>query len=112
MDPVLILGAFILGFAAYRIGLPPMVGYLIAGFTLQAFGIAGGETLDQIADLGVMLLLFTIGLKLKLRTLTKPEVWAGASLHMIITVIFLGLGIYALSVTGYQAAGQRRPDNS
>ena len=103
MDPLLILIAFILGFAVYRVGLPPLVGYLIAGFVLQAFGVVGGESLEEIADLGVMLLLFSIGLKLKLRTLLKPEIWAGASLHMIITVIVFGLGIYALSVSGFAA---------
>ena len=69
MDPFWILVAFILGFVAYRVGLPPLVGYLIAGFVLQGFGVEGGEALEEIADLGVMLLLFTIGLKLDLRSL-------------------------------------------
>ena len=100
MDPFWVLVAFILGFTAYRVGLPPLVGYLIAGFVLQAFGVEGGETLEEIADLGVMLLLFTIGLKLKIRSLLKPEIWAGASLHMIITVIILAATIFGLSVLG------------
>jgi predicted Kef-type K+ transport protein len=103
MEPLWILIAFILGFAAYRVGLPPLVGYLIAGFVLQAFGVAGGEALDRIADLGVMLLLFTIGLKLKVRSLLRPEIWAGASLHMIITVIVFAAGIFAVSLTGISA---------
>jgi predicted Kef-type K+ transport protein len=100
MDPLWLLVAFVLGFAAYRVGLPPLVGYLIAGFVLQAVGIEGGETLDRIADLGVMLLLFTIGLKLKIRSLLRPEIWAGASIHMIITILVFGTGIFALSVLG------------
>ena len=103
MDPLWILVAFILGFAVFRIGLPPLVGYLIAGFVLQAFGVVGGETLDEIADLGVMLLLFTIGLKLKIRSLLKPEIWAGASVHMAITVIIFGAGIFAVSFIGMSA---------
>jgi predicted Kef-type K+ transport protein len=78
MDPLFILIAFVFGFAVYRLGLPPLVGYLIAGFALQAFGIQGGENLENIADMGVMLLLFTIGLKLKLKSLANPEIWAGA----------------------------------
>ena len=105
MDPLWILVAFILGFAVYRVGLPPLVGYLIAGFVLQAFGIAGGETLDRIADLGVMLLLFTIGLKLKIRSLLRPEIWAGASIHMLITVIFFGITFFLLSVMGVSLFG-------
>ena len=103
MDPVLILIAFVFGFAVYRIGLPPLVGYLIAGFALQAFGIEGGENLETIADLGVMLLLFTIGLKLKIKTLARPEIWAGASIHMLITVMVFGAAIFALASAGFSA---------
>ena len=96
MDPLWILTAFILGFIGFRLGLPPMVGYLIAGFVLQAFGVEGGESLESIADLGILLLLFSIGLKLHLRDLIRPEIWAGASIHMLITVVVFGLGIFAL----------------
>jgi predicted Kef-type K+ transport protein len=103
MDPLWILVAFILGFAAFRVGLPPLVGYLIAGFVLQAFGVEGGEVLSKIADLGVLLLLFTIGLKLKVRTLIRPEIWAGASIHMLVTVILFGIGLFAVSLTGRSA---------
>lgn len=105
MDPLWILVAFILGFAVYRIGLPPLVGYLIAGFVLQSFGVGGGETLDRIADLGVMLLLFTIGLKLKIRSLLRAEIWAGASIHMIITILVFSAGLYAVSLSGVSALG-------
>ena len=99
MDPLWILVAFILGFAVNRVGLPPLVGYLIAGFVLQALGVEGGETLEKIADLGVTLLLFSIGLKLRLGSLAKSEIWAGASIHMIVTVIVFGAGIYVLSLS-------------
>ena len=103
MDPLWILTAFILGFISFRLGLPPLVGYLIAGFVLQAFGVVGGETLDKIADLGVMLLLFSIGLKLKLRNLLRPEIWAAASIHMLLTIVVFGAGIFALSYSGLAA---------
>lgn len=100
MDPLWILTAFILGFAVNRVGLPPLVGYLIAGFVLQALGVEGGETLERIADLGVTLLLFTIGLKLRIKSLAKPEIWASASIHMVVTVIVFGLCIFGLSQWG------------
>jgi len=87
------------------VGLPPLVGYLIAGFVLHAFGVEGGETLEKIADLGVTLLLFSIGLKLRLRSLAKPEIWAGASIHMAITILVFGAGIFALSLAGLSAFG-------
>ena len=73
MDVVLILAAFVLGFAATRIGLPPLVGYLAAGFTLHALGYETTGALETIADLGVLLLLFGIGLKLRPSTLAKGK---------------------------------------
>ena len=92
MDPMWLLIALVLGFVAQQIRLPPLVGFLLAGFALHALGIEGGPALQKFADLGVTLLLFTIGLKLRLRSLLAAEVWATASVHMILIVIlFAGL---------------------
>ena len=55
MDPLWILIAFLIGFAVYQVGLPPLVGYLIAGFVLEAIGVEGGETLEEIANMAVFL---------------------------------------------------------
>jgi predicted Kef-type K+ transport protein len=98
--PVLATLAFVLGFAAYRLGLPPLVGFLAAGFCLNAAGVDGGSVLQQWADFGVTLLLFTIGLKLRIGTLLRPEIWAGASLHMGITVGAFGAAIWGLGALG------------
>jgi len=100
MDPVFISIAFVLGFLVRQVGLPPLVGFLAAGFALNALGFEGGEGLQTIADLGVTLLLFSIGLKLQLKNLAKPEVWAGSSLHMLITVIVFAVGIFLLGRAG------------
>lgn len=100
MDPFWVVAAFVFGAASSRIGLPPLVGYLIAGFVLNSFGVEGSETLGKIADAGVTLLLFSIGLKLKLKSLAKHEVWAGATIHMFITVAVFGTGIWILKVSG------------
>ena len=100
MDPLWVVAAFVFGAASSRIGLPPLVGYLIAGFVLNSLGVEGGEALGKIADAGVTLLLFSIGLKLKLKSLAKPEVWAGATIHMLITVAVFGVGIWLLGVSG------------
>ena len=97
MDPVFLAIAFVLGFTARQIGLPPLVGFLAAGFALNGLGFESGSLLGQFADLGVTLLLFSIGLKLKIETLLKPEVWAGASLHMVTIVVVFGLAIFALA---------------
>ena len=101
MEPVFLLAAFGLGFVAQRISLPPLVGYLAAGFVLHAFGHESSATIDEISDLGVLLLLFAIGLKLKLSTLARPVVWGGASLHMAVTTGVIGalmLGTGALGM--------------
>ncbi len=66
-DPIWITIAFLFGALSRGIGLPPLVGFLVAGFLLNFLGVTGGEFLDEMADLGIALLLFTIGLKLKLK---------------------------------------------
>ena len=98
MDPLWVVSAFIFGAASSRIGLPPLVGYLLAGFVLSSFGVEGGNTLEEIANMGVTLLLFTVGLKLQLKSLAKPEVWGGATMHMLITIAIFGAGIWAIGV--------------
>ncbi|MDJ0990813.1 MAG: cation:proton antiporter [Desulfobacterales bacterium] len=100
MDPLWISSAFLLGFAVRQIGLPPLVGFLLAGFALNALGVEGGAFLRDISDLGVTLLLFTIGLKFKVKSLLQAEIWAGTSLHMAVTVLLFGGGLALLSSTG------------
>lgn len=92
--------AFALGLAAKALKLPPLVGFLAAGFILGGLGLESGKFIDITADLGVTLLLFTIGLKLKLKDLLATEVWASASSHMLLTVAFITLGVNVLGITG------------
>jgi len=83
-DPIWIAIAFLFGALSRGIGLPPLVGFLIAGFVLNFFGFANGHFLNEMADLGIALLLFTIGLKLKIKDLLQVEIWGGALAHMLI----------------------------
>ncbi|MGD9072409.1 MAG: hypothetical protein PVI69_11635 [Desulfobacterales bacterium] len=53
MDPLWIEAAFAFGAVLTRIGLPPPVGYLVAGLVLNNFGVAGGDILAKISDAGV-----------------------------------------------------------
>lgn len=99
---ILVTGAFVLGYLAKLIGLPPLVGFLAAGFGLNAMGFEKIESLNVVADVGVTLLLFSIGLKLKIRGLLQPAVWAGASLHMMAMLLLgsllfwsVGFGVFA-----------------
>jgi predicted Kef-type K+ transport protein len=101
MELIYFATAFVCGFAIYQLKLPPLIGFLLAGFALNLAGYKSTELLDTIAALGVTLLLFSIGLKLKVKSLIKPQVWAPASLHIIFSsAIFSGfmllLGVFAL----------------
>ena len=104
MDDLLWIGpALIAGIAAARLGLPPMVGYLLCGFVLNFSGVFDHDRLTMIGDLGVTLLLFTIGLKLDLRSLLRPVIWAGTTLHTAIIIAVLGSLLYWMSLAGIQA---------
>jgi len=92
--------AFALGFFAKLIGLPPLVGFLAAGFVLKFQGFDNDILLQKLADLGITLLLFTVGLKLNLQTLLRPQVWAVTGIHMTVVVGVFGLAIYGLSLAG------------
>ncbi|WP_136796423.1 cation:proton antiporter family protein [Desulfosediminicola ganghwensis] len=102
MDPIILTVAFTLGYLAHRASLPPMIGFLLAGLGLNLLGYTTDPILAQIAEFGVTLLLFTIGLKLDIKNLFKPEVWAGASIHMVLTTALFGLLLFLLSHSGLQ----------
>jgi predicted Kef-type K+ transport protein len=100
LDIVWIAIAFLLGLAVRQVGLPPLVGYLGAGFVLHGLGVEGNATIDQFSELGVTLLLFTIGLKLKLKSLAQPQVWGVAGLHLALAVGLLMPALMALDALG------------
>ncbi len=95
MEPVTILIALVAGLMFRRIGYPPLPGYLLAGFLSHALGFGEVGIITAIADLGITLLLFTIGLKLNLKDLATPQVWAVTGLQMIIAVPLTTLMIVA-----------------
>src|SRR4051812_9866114 len=63
---VLLLGAVIAGWLARRIGLPAVLGYLALGIVVSPFTpgyVADHDQLQLLADLGVVLLLFEVGIE-------------------------------------------------
>lgn len=90
MDPFWLIVALAFGLLAIPWRLPPLVGFLAAGFALNTMDVSGGRVLQYAADLGVLLLLFTIGLKLNLRTLLAPAIWGSGGIHATVTVISAG----------------------
>jgi predicted Kef-type K+ transport protein len=77
--------AFGLGITMRSLGLPPLVGYLAAGFVLSFMGYESSYLIEEVAHAGVLLLLFGVGLKLRLKSLLRVEVLAGSLIHMVIT---------------------------
>ena len=72
LTPAVYLTAVVLlGFAATLLRLPPLVGFLAAGFVLGACDVEHLGYVEVLGDLGVAVLLFTIGLKLDLRVLAR-----------------------------------------
>jgi CPA2 family monovalent cation:H+ antiporter-2 len=92
---VALVVAFLGGVAARRIGLPTIVGYLLAGILIGPFtpGFVGNtETIGQLADLGVIFLMFGVGLHFSLRDLGKVRnVAIPGALSRMLAASLLGL---------------------
>jgi monovalent cation:H+ antiporter-2, CPA2 family len=92
--------AVVLGFGAARLRMPPMIGYLIAGVLIGPFTpgfVADVALARQLADIGVMLLMFGVGLHFSLPDLLAVRRIAipGALVQMgAATALGLGLGLY------------------
>ena len=84
MIAVWIGGALLLGLAASRVGLPPLVGFLVSGFVFGSIGMESSPLLEDLAHAGVLLLLFAVGLKLRVKTLMRFEVWGTAVAHLVL----------------------------
>ena len=88
LDVLWIGVAFVTGLGATYIGLPPLVGYLGAGFLLAGLGAQTDSGMEEFADFGVTILLFSIGLKLKLKSLGRPEVLGTTIIHTVLGLAF------------------------
>jgi CPA2 family monovalent cation:H+ antiporter-2 len=89
--------AFIFGFLAQRLRLPPLVGYLVAGVVVglaMPASLADGGLAGQLAEIGVMLMMFGVGLHfsvadlLAVRRLAVP-----GAVAQILVATALGAGI-------------------
>src|SRR5207248_5139861 len=86
------------GFLAQRFGQPLIVGYILAGVVVGPF--TGGLTvahvhdIEQLAELGVALLLFSLGLEVSFRELApvRAVAIAGATIQVVLTIAF-GFGL-------------------
>ncbi|MGI9536078.1 MAG: cation:proton antiporter [Desulfocapsaceae bacterium] len=100
MEMFLVAVAFGFGFMVKQIGLPPLVGFLCAGFVLNLLDFETSQFLEELANVGILLLLFSIGLKVQIKRLFEPQVWGTASLHMVITTAVFSIVIKVLAWLG------------
>ncbi|MDX1651171.1 MAG: cation:proton antiporter [Brumimicrobium sp.] len=103
VDALWLSMAFLSGLVARRFNLPPLIGFLATGFFLNYSGYTEGsldEILDILSSVGITLLLFTIGLKIKVKSLAKKEIWVTSGVHMIITTLGISSVIFGLSALG------------
>ncbi len=88
--------ALVLGFLAARLRLPALVGYLLAGVIIGPFTpgfIADTEVAKQLADIGVMLLMFGVGLHFSLDDLLEVrKISLPGALLQIMVATSLGFG--------------------
>ncbi|HOB62859.1 MAG TPA: YbaL family putative K(+) efflux transporter [Candidatus Competibacteraceae bacterium] len=92
--------ALVLGFIAVRIRLPALVGYLVAGVLIGPYTpgyVADTEIAGELAEIGVMLLMFGVGLHFSLDDLLRVRKIAlpGAILQIVVATA-LGAGVATL----------------
>jgi CPA2 family monovalent cation:H+ antiporter-2 len=97
-------GALVLGYLAQRLRLAPIVGYLLAGIAVGPFTpgfVANRAVAEQFAEIGVILLLFGIGLRFQLRELFA--VWRiavpGALIQSTLSTVALASALRPLGWT-------------
>src|SRR4029079_3218281 len=83
--------AFVFGLGAQRLRLPPLVGYLLAGIALGPFtpGIVADQGIaNQLAEIGIILLMFGVGLHFSLDDLLSVRAVAvpGALIQALVAI--------------------------
>jgi len=95
--------AFIAGLAASRVGLPPLVGYLLAGVVVGPFTpgiVADSSIASELAEIGVILLMFGVGTHFSIRDLwaVRRIALPGAIVQIAVAT---GLGVLAAHFWGW-----------
>lgn len=88
------------GLVARVIRLPPLVGFLAAGFILNAMHTQHVAGLPLLAEIGVALMLFAVGLRLDLHALLGKEVWLAGGIHQIGLTLLGTTVLAAMSALG------------
>lgn len=90
-------------FVCLRLKLPTIVGFLVTGILAGPHGlgfIEDVENVDRMAEVGVVLLLFTIGIEFSLRDFFRIRrvLLVGGSLQVLLTILFFCLADFSTGV--------------
>lgn len=100
---ILLAGSLLVLSLVRRFALPPILGYLVVGMLLgpNALGlVTNDETVRVLAEIGVVFLVFTLGLEFSLARMIamKSEVLGVGGLQMALTTAAIGAIAWALGV--------------
>ncbi|MGH9461446.1 MAG: cation:proton antiporter [Vicinamibacteria bacterium] len=103
----LIVTGTLIAYVCQRVGLVPIVGFLVAGVVIGPHGlmiVTDQELVDNAAEIGVILLLFTIGIEFSLERLAriKTLIFAGGALQVVLATLATA-GILALFGVGWRS---------
>lgn len=112
---VVLLAAATSGYLARKLGMPAVVGYLLTGLLVSPFTpgyVADQNQVQILADIGVVLLLFEVGIEIDLRRIRREQralLWSapaqvliglilGTPIFLWLGIPFLGAALLALSL--------------
>jgi monovalent cation:H+ antiporter-2, CPA2 family len=98
---IILLVSVPVAYLCLRLKLPLLVGFMLSGIVIGPYGlrlVRELQAIEVLAEIGVMLLLFTIGLEFSLRRLRemKTTVFLGGGLQVVITI-----GVTALAAVSF-----------
>ncbi len=113
---ILLIAGAAIAYVCFRFGLVPIIGFLLAGALIgpHALGlVTDQELIDAAAEVGVILLLFTIGIEFSLEKLAaiKTLIFGGGGLQVALStgatvgiLLLLGVGVLPAIFTGFLVA--------
>ena len=102
----LVVVSAVVAYVGHRLGLMPIVGFLLTGVLIgpHALGlVTDGALIDAVAEMGVILLLFTIGLEFSLERLARIKrlIFGGGGLQVSLTTLAV-VGLLAAFGVGWR----------
>lgn len=95
--------ASLFGYITQRLGLSPLLGYLLAGYAIGPYSpgfVADSATAEQLAEIGVVLMMFGVGLNFRIEELigVRRIALPGALIQTITTAAF---ATWLITLTGW-----------